>query len=171
MYSQSHRGRERGRSIPFASFRTHALNGRSWSNNGLRAAEARNPSVAIDRAARLAAVPAGESPANRRSPVAVVVISSNGEGDRSVESLEVKVPEGWAFQSDPYRGASNLAGCSESEPEKPRNLPPARNGLRECRECRAGGHSAKANVGIEYLDIDVELLGVGEDGMPGRNEQ
>ena len=40
---------------------------------------------------------------------------------------------------------------------KPRNLPPARNGLRECRECRAGGHSAKANVGIEYLDIDVEL--------------
>ena len=54
---------------------------------------------------------------------------------------------------------------------KPRNLPPARNGLRECRECRAGGHSAKADVGIEYLDIDVELPGVGEDGMPGRNEQ
>ena len=27
------------------------------------------------------------------------------------------------------------------------------------------------NVGIEYLDIDVELPGVGEDGMPGRNEQ
>src|ERR1700688_914348 len=128
-------------------------------------------SVAIGRAARLAAIPAGESPANRRSPVAVVVISSNGEGDRSVESLEVKVLEGWAFQSDPYRGASNLAGCGGSEPVKPRNLPPARNGLRECRGCRAGGHSAKANVGIEYLDIDVELPGVGEDGMPGRNEQ
>jgi hypothetical protein len=68
----------------------------------------------IDRAARLAAIPAGESPANRRSPVAVVVISSNEEGDRSVESLEVKVPEGCAFQSDPHRGASNLAGCSGS---------------------------------------------------------
>ena len=68
-------------------------------------------------------------------------------------------------------GASNLAGGSGSEPVKPRNLPPARNGLRECRECRAGGHSAKANIGIEYLDIDVELPGVGEDGMPGRNEQ
>ena len=33
---------------PFASFRTHALNGRSWSNNGHRAARARNPSVAFD---------------------------------------------------------------------------------------------------------------------------
>ena len=33
--------------------------------------------------------------------------------------------EGWATQSDPYRGASNLAGCSGSEPVKPRNLPPA----------------------------------------------
>jgi hypothetical protein len=43
--------------------------------------------------------------------------------------------------------------------------------LRECRECRAGGHSAKANVGIEVLDIDVGLLGVGEGGMPGRNVQ
>jgi hypothetical protein len=49
---------------------------------------------AIDRAARLAAIPAGESPANRRSPVTVVVISSDGEEDRSVESLEAKVPSG-----------------------------------------------------------------------------
>jgi hypothetical protein len=95
----------------------------------------------------------------------------HGEGDRSVESLEVKVPEGWAFRSDPYRGASNLAGCSKSESVKPRNRPPARNGLRECRECRAGGHSAKANVGIEVLDIDVKLPGVGEDGMSGRSVQ
>ena len=54
---------------------------------------------------------------------------------------------------------------------KPRNRPPAWNGLRECRECRAGGHAAKANVGIEVLDIDVELPGVGEDGMSGRNVQ
>jgi hypothetical protein len=104
-------------------------------------------------AARLAAIPAGESPANRRSPVTVVVISSNGEGDRSVESLEVKVPEGWTFQSDPYRGASNLAGRSGSEPVKPRNLPPARNGLRECRECRAGGQTAKAMSASKFWNI------------------
>ena len=106
-----------------------------------------------------------------RSPVAVVVIPSGRKGDRPAESLEVKVPEGWAFQSDPCRGASSLAGRSGSEPVKPRKLKPAWNGLRECRECRAVGQSAKANVGVEYLDIDVELPGVGEDGMPGRNEQ
>ena len=129
-------------------------------------------SVAIDRAARLAAIPAGESPANRRSPVAVVVISSNGEGDRSVESLEVKVPEGWAIQSDPYRGASNLAGRSGSEPVKPRNG--------EARVERIAGilgvpsrwSNGEGHVGIEVLEhIDVGLPGVGEDGMPGRDVQ
>ena len=79
---------------------------------------------------------------------------------------------GEVSQSDPYRGASNLAGCSGSEPVKPRNRPPAWNGLRECWECRAGGHSAKANVGIEVLEnIDVGLTVVGEGGMSGRNEQ
>jgi len=42
--------------------------------------------------------------------------------------------------------------------------------LRECWECRAGGHSAKANVGIEVLEnIDVGLSVVGEGGMSGRN--
>ena len=55
---------------------------------------------------------------------------------------------------------------------KPRNLPPAWNGLRECWECRAGGHSAKAHVGIEVLEnIDVGLPGVGEGGMSGWNVQ
>jgi len=45
-------------------------------------------------AAKLAVILAGESPANRGCPVAVVVISSNGKGDRPVESLEVKAPGG-----------------------------------------------------------------------------
>src|SRR5262245_43819112 len=41
-------------------------------------------------AARLAAIPAGESPANTRSPVHVVVISSGRAGDQTAESLDVK---------------------------------------------------------------------------------
>ena len=45
-------------------------------------------------AAKLAVILAGESPANRGGPVAVVVISSNEKGDRPVESLEVKAPGG-----------------------------------------------------------------------------
>ena len=60
----------------------------------------------------------------QRSPVAVVVISSNGEGNRSVGSLEVKAPEGRAYRSDPYRGASNLAGRSKCvNREAPKYLP------------------------------------------------
>ena len=42
--------------------------------------------------------------------------------------------------------------------------------VRFVRECRAGGHSAKANVGIES-GYRCRTPGVGEDGMPGRNEQ
>jgi thiamine pyrophosphate-dependent acetolactate synthase large subunit-like protein len=41
--------------------------------------------------------------------------------------------------------------------------------LRECRECRAGGHSAKANVGIEYLDLGIDFpslaKGYGVEGV------
>jgi len=60
----------------------------------------------------------------QRSPVAVVVISSNGKGNRSVESLEVKASEGRAYRSDPYRGASNLAGRSKCvNREAPKYLP------------------------------------------------
>ena len=84
-------------------------NRRRRSTSDLMPTLARSASVTNDRAARLAAIPAGESPANRRSPVTVVAILSDGEGDRPVESLRVKVPEGWEFQSDgQYRGASSL---------------------------------------------------------------
>src|SRR5262249_58577766 len=58
-------------------------------------------------AARLAAISAGES-RQQRSPDAVVVISSNGEGDRSVGSLEVKALGGRAHPSDPYKGGEQL---------------------------------------------------------------
>ena len=48
--------------------------------------------------------------------MAVVVISSDGKGDRPVGSLEVKAPGGREDRSDPYRGASNLTGRSVREP-------------------------------------------------------
>ena len=63
-----------------------------------------------DRAATLAAVPAGANPAGGNCPVATVVISGDGEGDRTVESPEVKVSE---------RETSNSAGCSKGEPVSP----------------------------------------------------
>ena len=44
--------------------------------------------------------------------------------------------------------------------------------MRECWECRAGGQTAKAMSTSKFWNIiDVGLPGVGEDGMPGRNEQ
>ena len=103
-------------------------------------------------AARLAAIPAGESPANRGVPVTVVVISSNGEGNRSVGSLEVKAPGGRAYRSDPYRGASNLAGRSKCvNREAPKYVPRAKRiagglGVPSCSDLGEG------DVGIEVLD-------------------
>ena len=58
------------------------------------------------------------------------------------------------------------------EPCKPRNLMPARSGLREHWECRAVGLLVKAYVDVPALELtDVELPGVLEDGMSGRNGQ
>src|ERR1019366_3598554 len=58
-------------------------------------------------------------------------------------------------QSDPYRGASNLAGRSGSEPVKPRNAKPAWNGVREFWECRAGGQTAKAMSTSKFWNISM----------------
>jgi len=65
-------------------------------------------------AAMLAAVLAGGSPAGATCPVATVVISGGGKGDRPVESPEVKALGGW--EKDPVRsakGANNSTGRSE----------------------------------------------------------
>jgi len=55
-------------------------------------------------AARLAAIPAGAGPANKRSPVHVVVISSGSEGDQTVGSLDVKASGAGETWSDPSKG-------------------------------------------------------------------
>ena len=58
-------------------------------------------------------------------------------------------------QSDPCRGASSLAGRSGSEPVKPRNETPAWNGLRDCWECRADGHAAKAMSASKFWNMSM----------------
>src|SRR6516164_4948325 len=96
-------------------------------------------------AAKLAAVLAGESPANRRSPDAVVVISSSREGDRPVESLEVKAPVGrLECRSDPYRGASNRAGRNDCVNQVASKITSRVKRIADFWECRAGLFAAKA---------------------------
>ena len=74
---------------------------------------------------------------------------------------------GEVSQSGPYRGASNLAGCREATKSTARV-----ERIAGVLGVPAGGHSAKANVGIEVLEnIDVGLSVVGEGGMSGRDEQ
>src|SRR5262249_22943771 len=103
-------------------------------------------------AARLAAIPAGASPANTRSPVHVVVISSGREGDQPAGSLEVKALWGRGdLVRSVKRGASNLAGRSVSETGSPERRAPReadcgnlgsaellRSRRRPCRHRRTG---------------------------------
>jgi hypothetical protein len=69
---------------------------------------------AIDRAAKLAAIPAGASPANRRRSSHCCSYIQQREGDRAVESLVVKVPEGRESQSDPCRGQATWQAVAEA---------------------------------------------------------
>src|SRR5215831_17053579 len=73
-------------------------------------------------AAKLVGVLAGESPARGTCPVAPVVISGGGEGDRSVESPEVKALVGWVKTgSAPTGGQANrqvVAKANGSEAPK-----------------------------------------------------
>ena len=65
-------------------------------------------------AAMLAVVPVGERPTGGTCSVATVVISSDREGDRSVENLEVKVSDDREkYPARSAREASNLTGRSE----------------------------------------------------------
>src|SRR4029077_16142567 len=77
-----------------------------------------------------------------------------GGGNRTVGSLEVKALEGRAYRSDPYRGASNLAGRSKCvNQEAPKDVPrgkriAGRLGVPSCSELGEG------HVGIEVWTSD-----------------
>ena len=49
----------------------------------------------VQRAAMLAAILTGASPVGGNYPVATVAITGDGAGDQTVESLVVKILEGW----------------------------------------------------------------------------
>src|SRR5712672_2153588 len=105
-----------------------------------------------ERAARLAAIPAGESPASTRSPVHAVVISSGSEGDRSAESLEVKALWCWGDPVRSVTGGEQLGRPQRNaNQEAPKYVPrakriagtlgvPSRSDLGEgqCRHRRTG---------------------------------
>jgi hypothetical protein len=127
---------------------------RCWGQSGKHVlGESISP---FDRAAKLAAIPAGASPANRRRSSHCCSHIQRRGGRPIRRKPGSKSPRGLGRPSPiRARGASNLAGRSGSEPVKPRNASPAWNGLRECRECRAVGQSAKAMSASKFWNISV----------------
>src|SRR6516165_4388202 len=138
-----------GKRVPGARARTE---GRGQPSNIRGGSRMRASRTYGSSAARLAAILAGASPANKRSPVHVVVISSGSEGDQTAGSLEVKALWG---RGDLVRsvkgGASNLAGRSVSESGSPEirapreadcgnfgSAEPLRTRRRPCRHRRPG---------------------------------
>ena len=93
---------------------------------------------------RLAAILAGESPVGGDCPVDTVVISGGGEGDRTVESPEVKASA---------REASNSAGCSESESV--------------CLEMVDIGSGRAVGTSRRRSALIAKELGIGSDSLPG----
>ncbi len=96
---------------------------------------------------RLAAILAGESPVGGDCPVDTVVISGGGEGDRTVESPEVKASE---------REASNSAGCSASESV--------------CLEMVDIGSGRAVGTSRRRSALIAKELGICSDSLPGDSE-
>jgi hypothetical protein len=124
-------------------------------------------------AARLAAIPAGESPASKRSPVHAVVIPSGGAGDQSAGSLEVKALWG---PGDLVRsvagGRATWQAVAKVNQEAPKYGPRAKRiagnyGSAEPLRSRRRPMPASKNWTITMHG----LPGVIEGGMSGWNEQ
>ena len=135
------------------------------------------------RAAMLADVLAGESPAGVALPGSTVVISAVRKGDQPGESADVKVLVGWCAgapvrRSDPPGGRANGQAVAKVQDHKrtrrSRKSVPARSGWRGSRARRALDSWAKATVvGEEYIwerAADENSGGV-EGGMFGKSGQ
>ena len=133
------------------------------------------------RAAMLADVLAGESPAGVALPGSTVVISAVRKGDQLGESADVKVLVGWCAGapvrwSDPPGGRANGQAVAKVQDHKrtrrPRKSVPARSGWRGSRARRALDSWAKAIVvGEEYIweRAAGEHSGGADDGMFGKS--
>ena len=99
----------------------------------------------------------------RRGPATAVVISSGGEGDRTVGSLDVKVPDGWETGRIRTGGRANWQAVAKSANRgSPEMVPPREADLRDSRECRAADISAKVTSTSLLWNLSTfELPGVG----------
>ena len=102
--------------------------------------------------------------------MAVVVISSGGEGDRSVGSLEVKALGGRETGLIRTGGRATWQAAAKAKQEAPKYVPRVKR-IAGGGECRAVQTLAKARVGIAvyWTCAMAELLGVIESGMSRRN--
>ena len=135
------------------------------------------------RAAMLADVLAGESPAGVAFPGSTVVISAVRKGDQPGESADVKVLVGLCagapeHRSDPPGGRANGQAVAKVQDHKrtrrPRKRMPARSGWRGCRARRALHTWVKAVVVGEENNWEQaadEHSGGVEDGMSGKSGQ
>jgi hypothetical protein len=122
--------------------RVHRRNARFFYQPRMSHRSSVGPAEFVQR--RLAAILAGESPVGGDCPVGTVVISGGGEGDRTVESPEVKASK---------REASNSAGCSESEPV--------------CLEMVDIGRGRAVGTSRRRSALIAKELGIYSDSLPG----
>ena len=75
-------------------------------------------------------------------------------------------------RSDPYRGASNLAGRSDGEPRKPRKRAPRETDCGMVGSAEPlGSRRRPVSASRDWTRSMTDLPGVREDGMSGRNGQ
>ena len=104
--------------------------------------------------------------------MAVVVIPSNGKGDRSVESLGVKAPGGWQVPVRSVQGGEQAGRPQQRRTKKPRKRAPreADGGMVGSAEPLRSRRRPVSESSYWTHSI-LELPGVREGGMSGRNWQ